>query len=114
MKLKLPDLSDRVIVIKSDQQEAKKCYENSLKTKRGVFMVVERPSSADTPVEVEPVEETPIEAVPTKEAPVETVPVGEKPIEAVPMEEAPTEAVPREETPAGALPRGRVAKACLT
>ena len=43
MKLKLPDLSDRVIVIKSDQQEAKKCYENSLKTKRGVFMVAERP-----------------------------------------------------------------------
>ena len=32
MKKKLPDLSGRVIVIKSGQQEAKKCYENSLKT----------------------------------------------------------------------------------
>jgi len=35
MKMKLPDLSGKVIVIKSDQQEAKKCYENSLKAKRG-------------------------------------------------------------------------------
>ncbi|XP_068476759.1 uncharacterized protein [Phaseolus vulgaris] len=43
MKLKMPDLSGRVIVIKFDQKEAKNCYENSLKTKRGVFMVVERP-----------------------------------------------------------------------
>jgi len=57
MKLKLPDLSGRVIVIKSDQQEANKCYENSLKTKRGVFMVLERPLSADLPIEVEPLEE---------------------------------------------------------
>ena len=36
MKMKLPDLSDKVIVIKSDQEEARKCYENSLKTKRGL------------------------------------------------------------------------------
>jgi len=77
MKLKLPDLSGRVIVIKSDQQEAKKCYENSLKTKRGVFMVVERPPSADTPMEVEPQEE----AVPGRETPVEAVPTGEAPKE---------------------------------
>jgi len=84
MKLKLPDLNGRVIVIKSDQHEAKKCYENSLKTKRGVFMVVERPPSADTPMEVEPVEET--------------VPVGETPVEAVPTEEMPEEAVSMEET----------------
>ena len=34
IKLKLPDLSGNVIVIKSDQKEAKKCYKNSLKTKR--------------------------------------------------------------------------------
>ena len=31
MKMKLPDLSGKVIVIKSDQQEAKRCYESSLK-----------------------------------------------------------------------------------
>jgi len=36
-----------MILIKSDQQEAKRCYENNLKTKRGVFMVVERPPIED-------------------------------------------------------------------
>ena len=41
MKMKLPDLSGKVIVIKSDQEEVRKCYENSLKTKRGVVMVTE-------------------------------------------------------------------------
>jgi len=51
MKLKLLDLSGKVIMIKSDQQEAKKCYENSLKTKRGVFMVVERPAMEEAPME---------------------------------------------------------------
>ncbi|XP_068486600.1 uncharacterized protein [Phaseolus vulgaris] len=49
--MKLPDLSRKVIVIKSDQQEAKRCYENSLKTKRGVFMVVERPHMEEAPME---------------------------------------------------------------
>ena len=48
MKMKLSDLSGKVIIIKSDQEEARKCYENSLKTKRGVFMVFERPPSVDT------------------------------------------------------------------
>ncbi|XP_068486575.1 uncharacterized protein [Phaseolus vulgaris] len=47
MKMKLPDLSGKVIVIKSDQEEARKCYENSLKTKRGVVMVIERPLVSD-------------------------------------------------------------------
>ena len=42
MKMKLPDLGGKVITIKSDQKEAKRCYENSLKTKRGVFMVTTR------------------------------------------------------------------------
>ena len=31
MKMKLPSLEGAVITIKSDQKEAKKCYENSLK-----------------------------------------------------------------------------------
>ena len=39
MRMKLSDLNGKVIVIKSDQQKAKRCYENSLKAKRGVFMV---------------------------------------------------------------------------
>jgi len=43
MKLKLPSLKGTVITIKSDQKEAKKCYENSLKTKRGVFAVTTQP-----------------------------------------------------------------------
>jgi len=43
MNMKLPDLAGKVITIKSDQKEAKKCYENNLKTKRGVFMVTTRP-----------------------------------------------------------------------
>jgi len=43
MKMKLPDLAGKVITIKSDQKEAKRCYENNLKTKKGVFMVTTRP-----------------------------------------------------------------------
>jgi len=43
MKMKLPSLEGTVITIKSDQREAKKCYENSLKTKRGVFAVTTQP-----------------------------------------------------------------------
>jgi len=43
MKMKLPDLAGKVITIKSDWKEAKRCYENNLKTKRGVFMVTTRP-----------------------------------------------------------------------
>jgi len=43
MNMKLPDLRGKVTVIKFDQQEAKRCYMNSLKAKRGVFMMVERP-----------------------------------------------------------------------
>jgi len=41
--MKLPSLEGMVITIKSDQKEAKKCYENSLKTKRGVFDVTTQP-----------------------------------------------------------------------
>jgi len=48
MKMKLPDLSGKVIVIKSDQQEAKRCYETVSKPRGGgVFMVVERLSIKD-------------------------------------------------------------------
>jgi len=47
MKMKLPDLGGKVITIKSDQKEAKRYYENSLKTKRGVFMVTTRAPSEE-------------------------------------------------------------------
>ena len=47
MKMKLPELGGKVITIKLDQKEAKRCYENSLKTKRGVFMVTTRAPSEE-------------------------------------------------------------------
>jgi len=47
MKMKLLDLGGKVITIKSDQKEAKRCYKNSLKTKRGVFMVTIRAPSEE-------------------------------------------------------------------
>jgi len=43
MKMKLPSLEGMVITIKSDKKEAKKCYENSVKTKRGVYVVTTQP-----------------------------------------------------------------------
>jgi len=43
MKMKLPDLIGKVITIKSDQKEAKRCYENSLKARRGVSIVTNGP-----------------------------------------------------------------------
>jgi len=98
MKMKLPDLSGKVIVIKSDQEEARKCYENSLKTKRGVFMVLERSPVSDTPMEVEPLEEatpaesTPVEASHAEASPKEDAPLEEAHEEASPMEEASEEA----------------------
>jgi len=39
MKMKLFSLEGTVITIKSNQKEDKKCYDNSLKTKRGVFVI---------------------------------------------------------------------------
>jgi len=70
MKMKLPDLGGKVIVIKSDQEEARKCYENSLKTRRGVVMVIERPLISDSQMELEPLKE----ATPAKSTPVEATP----------------------------------------
>jgi len=83
MKMKFPDLSGKVIVIKSDQEEARKCYDNSLKTKRGVFMVFERPPSADTTMEIEPL----VEATPARSTPVADANMEEGPDDASPVEE---------------------------
>ena len=41
--MKFPSLEGTVITIKLDQKEAKKCYKNSFKTKRGVFAVTTQP-----------------------------------------------------------------------
>ena len=122
MKMKLPDLSGKVIVIKSDQEEARKCYENSLKTKRGVVMVIERPHVSESPMELEPLEE----ATPAKSTPVEAIPAEAMPIEdahtkgrygdaspmegvygeASPTEEEPEESTPAKFTPVEAIPAG--------
>jgi len=47
IRMKLPSLEGAVITIKSDQREAKKCYENSLRIKRGVFSVTTIPPRED-------------------------------------------------------------------
>jgi len=47
MKVKMPSLEGAVITIKFDQEEAKRCYENSLKTRGGIFSVMSRPSKED-------------------------------------------------------------------
>ena len=89
MKMKLPDLSDKVIVIKSYQEEARKCYENSLKTKRGVFMVFERPPSADTTmIEATPDGSTPDEATPVRATPEADTLMEEGLDDTAPVEEA--------------------------
>ena len=109
MKMKLPDLSGKVIMIKSDQEEARKCYENSLKTKRGVVMVIERPLVSDSQMQLELFEE----ATPAKSTPVEAT-LGATPIEdayteggngdASPMEGVRGKASPAEEEPEEAMP----------
>jgi len=110
MKMKLPDLSGRVIMIKSDQEEAQKCYKNSLKTKRGVVMVMERSPVSDMPMEVEPLEEakpaesTPVEASPAEETPREDAHLEETHGEASPMEEVCEEVSPMEEVSEEASP----------
>jgi len=97
MKMKLSDLSGKVIVIKSAQEEARKCYENSLKTKRGVFMVFERPPSVDTTM----TEATPVRATPEADTLME-----EGPDDTMPMEEAaPLEDNIRDEQAANAVER---------
>ena len=51
--MKLSSLGGAVITIKSDQKEAKRCYENNLKMKRGVFSVTTRPSREDRVIRVD-------------------------------------------------------------
>jgi len=98
MKMKLPDLSGWVIVIKSDQEEARKCYENSFKTKRGVFAVTKRPGQEETPMDVEP----------SEASPEEYVCMGETPVGAKPMEGTSAGAKLGKEAPVGGVARGDV------
>jgi len=43
VKMKLSSLEGIVITLKFDQKEAKRCYENSLKTKRKVCLITTQP-----------------------------------------------------------------------
>ena len=52
MKVKLPSMEGMVITIHSDQKEAKKCYENSLKNKRSVCHVTTTPPPGVKPRQV--------------------------------------------------------------
>jgi len=70
MKMKLPSLEGTVIIIKFDQKAAKKCYENSLKRKRGVCTVTNQPPREEGVTRVEIAREDPPE-------PAEEVPEGE-------------------------------------
>jgi len=44
MKMKLPSLEGTVITMKSNQKKAKRCYENRLKTKKGVCPITTQPT----------------------------------------------------------------------
>jgi len=53
MKMKLSSLEGVVITMKSDQKEVKRCYENNLKTKRGVCTVTTQPPREEGVTRVE-------------------------------------------------------------
>ena len=100
MNMKLPDLNGQVIIIRSDQEEARKCYENSLKTKRGVFMVYE------AMIEATPAGVTLEEAIVERAMPEANAPLEEGPDDAAPVEEAaPVEDDNREQPAANAVER---------
>ena len=66
LKKKVPSLEGAVITMKSDQKEAKRCYENSLKTKRGVCSVTTQPPREEEVTRLEIAQERrsePVEAV---------------------------------------------------
>jgi len=113
MKMKLPDLSGKVIVIKSDQEEARRCYENSLKTKRGVVMVLERPLVSDSQMELEllgeatPAKSTPDEAT-LRATPIEDAHTESRNSDASPMEGIHGEVSPAEEELEEAMPDASV------
>ena len=74
MKVKLPSVEGLIITICSDQKEAKKCYENSLKNKRSICHVATTP-----PLGVEPTREdrrvlnTPLEVTAEGDVPMEDI-----------------------------------------
>jgi len=61
MKVKLPSLRGGIITIKFDQKTAKKCYENSLKRKKGVCVITAQPQEVEEATCVETTKERRLE-----------------------------------------------------
>jgi len=61
MKMKLPSLEGTIITIKFDQEAAKKYYENSLKTKRGICLITSLPQRGEGLARVEMARERQLE-----------------------------------------------------
>jgi len=74
MKVKLPSMEGMIITICSDQKEAKKCYENSLKNKRSVCHVTTTPPPGVEPeCESRRVSDTALEVVAEGDVPMGNV-----------------------------------------
>jgi len=82
MKVKLPSIEGLIITIYSDQKEAKKCYENSLKNKRSVCHVTTTPPpGAEHPRESPRVLDTALEVAAGGDVPMEDIEVrSERPL----------------------------------
>ena len=53
MKMKFPSLEGAMITMKSDQKEAKRCFENNLETKRGVCAITIQPPREERVTRIE-------------------------------------------------------------
>jgi len=74
MKVQLPSVEGLIITICSDQKEAKKCYENSLKNKRSVCHVTTTPPPGAEPAqETRRVSDTALEVVAEGDVPMEDI-----------------------------------------
>ena len=79
MKVKLPSMEGLIITICSDQKEAKKCYENSLKNKRSVCLVTTTPPPGAEPAqETRRVSDTALEVVAEGDVPLKDIKVRSK------------------------------------
>jgi len=74
MKVKLPSMEGLIITICSDQKEAKKCYENSLKNKRSMCHVTTTPAPGAEPAqETRRVSDTVLEVAAEGDVPMEDI-----------------------------------------
>jgi len=57
MKLKLPSLEGKLITMKVDQKMAHKCYENSLRNRRGTYTIITETRGPGLEIEADPCNE---------------------------------------------------------